>query len=1103
MSDNSLPTIIVNSTNMNWVNQSVNLYYYIFTSTTYTNTITFTKNTICEVLVVGGGGNGSSGTFSGGGGAGEVVYHPYYLFPSGIYTITVGDVSNNSTIKDSSLTTLFLANKGGGGGYVGGNGIIIPTCVGGTTPQAVSGSSSDYYIKFTSGGNNTIMFPVDTICQIFMIGGGGIGGSDSPGGSGGGPDGVPSGGGGAGAYYQTNYTFLANITYTIAIGSGGSSYDTNGGDTFIKDNNNNIIFKVLGGGAGGTYATAISGHNGGCGGGASQQYGIGYSIISSTNTNGIGFNGGNYIYDYDWIANTGKWTQGGGGGGGCGGPGYSCDGNASANGGDAINITITGTDMVVGGGGAGIGKNKYGSYVYSVGGSYNGIMVGGGYLNGVYANAVANTGSGGFVGGKPGSAGLFIIRYNSNNFNPSTGGSGGGGSGGTNIQSGASSTSSLYPPSQGTHNVANGTGGSASKGGDGGSVSYNFLSTTYGVGGTGATSTSTPITKTANTGNGGDGNGGIGASGVVIFRIKYNYINNNNNNINIITSNCNLISTTLNTSISSTGSIANGYYGTSCSIDKNNKYMVVGAWGENSTSGSQANNTGAAFIYTSTGDTTWGTPNRFTSPSPVSNGYFGCSCYINNYVMIIGACGENSTAGSQANYAGAAYVYTYDGTTWLTNPQRLISNSPVANGYFGYSCTMNNSNIIISAKGENSTAGSTANNAGAVYVYTYINNTLKWQYSQRLISSSPVANGNFGCSCAINSNYLVIGATGESTTPGNTADNSGAAYLSTLTSINPITWNNPTRLNYPSQLPTINSFFGNSCAISSNFIAINSCTMSSTATPNTNGIIYPYSYNNYANFIPKFDLPANVLIVGGGGDGGGDGTKYIYGGGGGGGQVLFGTYNFSTNTNYKINVGVANNASSISSSSLLFLANQGGIGGSTSRSISFANINGGGGAGFVNQAGNTNTLTAITQSGVSLITQGTSSSGLSTSGGTGASTDFNFNGNSYGLGGIGAVGSSYTEFSENKSTGTGGNGNGGVGSSGTIIIAYNCTASYGTNTVSTKNIINIANTFFTDSSSLSLSTTNRISNIANKYNISTKPIRYSSLNKSFNYIYNN
>lgn len=102
---------------------STNNYYTVFTSGTYS--VTFTRNAVCDVLLIGGGGGGSGNDTAGG--AGACIVSIGYTFTPGTYTITVGaggsgtNTTSGSRGGDSSIGNIFIAKGGGGGGSGGWN----------------------------------------------------------------------------------------------------------------------------------------------------------------------------------------------------------------------------------------------------------------------------------------------------------------------------------------------------------------------------------------------------------------------------------------------------------------------------------------------------------------------------------------------------------------------------------------------------------------------------------------------------------------------------------------------------------------------------------------------------------------------------------------------------------------------------------------------------------------------------------------------------------------------------------------------------------------------------------------------------------------------
>ena len=285
------PTIIVNSIKQTPSRiPGTQYYYYAFTSTTGTNTITFPQNTVCDILVVGGGGGGG-GKNGGGGGGGAVVYVPSCKLSANTYQVVVGNTSlTESNGNDSTFGTNFIIAKGGGRG---GNYDSDTATSGGSSGGMGAVQNNLYNRKPVGTGSSTGGF-----AGIIYQNTGGVAtlvrnGNTSLG---------ASGGGGAGAEAIDN-----NHMTTSGFGGNGIQIDIDG---------NNYYWGGGGGGAG--YISAVStisitGGAGGKGGGGGGGY---VPVTSSGGSGGTGgkTNGGSGSYLYG--GNGGANTGGGGGGGG-------------------------------------------------------------------------------------------------------------------------------------------------------------------------------------------------------------------------------------------------------------------------------------------------------------------------------------------------------------------------------------------------------------------------------------------------------------------------------------------------------------------------------------------------------------------------------------------------------------------------------------------------------------------------------------------------------------------------------------------------------------------------------------------------------------------
>lgn len=230
-------------------------------------------------------------------------------------------------------------------------------------------------IKFLTSG--VLKFTNEQLIDVFLVGGGGAGGARYAGGT------FPTytfGGGGGGGYTKTakQITLVANTSYSITIGSGGSgtSYTGGGNTTGFTQTANGGKVGYDGGkvGSGGTGTNARKGGDGGSGGGAGGRFETAGSGKGFRNGSG-GVDGGNGTDAEDTnkkygigqgtttreFGEVGSTVYSNGGRGGYGTPGVIIDGSSNTgdagSGGTTVSIksgsTYT-TEERAGSGGSGI-----------------------------------------------------------------------------------------------------------------------------------------------------------------------------------------------------------------------------------------------------------------------------------------------------------------------------------------------------------------------------------------------------------------------------------------------------------------------------------------------------------------------------------------------------------------------------------------------------------------------------------------------------------------------------------------------------------------------------------------------------------------------------
>ena len=191
---------------------------------------------------------------------------------------------------------------------------------------------------------------------------------------------------------------------------------------------------------------------------------------------------------------------------------------------------------------------------------------------------------------------------------------------------------------------------------------------------------------------------------------------------------------------------AGDYFGFSTSISGDT--AIIGAF--------RAGIGGAAYIYKYNGST-WIEQAKLEPSDKETDDYFGQSVSISGNIAIVGARNED-TGGSNA---GAAYIYQYDGSTWVEQA-KLQASDKKANSWFGFSTSISGDTAVVGAM-----------QVGTAYIYKY--NGSNWVEQTKLQASDNSTSNRFGYSVSISddTNTLVIGEPKRS----NGETDTGAAYI--------------------------------------------------------------------------------------------------------------------------------------------------------------------------------------------------------------------------------------------------------------------------------------------------------------------------------------
>ena len=167
---------------------------------------------------------------------------------------------------------------------------------------------------------------------------------------------------------------------------------------------------------------------------------------------------------------------------------------------------------------------------------------------------------------------------------------------------------------------------------------------------------------------------------------------------------------------------------------------------------------GAVRIYTPS-NSGWEYSVKLSPPTKGYKGGFGTTMVINQQydLLVVGAPKEICTTNGYM-VSGAAHVFRLDSAAseWVFS-QTLFPSQPVEFMDFGGAVAVHNFDIVVGAENDH---GAHANKAGSAYVFSMISAT-SFSQSSWLQANDGAQGDQFGCSVAIDSDYVIVGACAE------------------------------------------------------------------------------------------------------------------------------------------------------------------------------------------------------------------------------------------------------------------------------------------------------------------------------------------------------
>jgi hypothetical protein len=188
---------------------------------------------------------------------------------------------------------------------------------------------------------------------------------------------------------------------------------------------------------------------------------------------------------------------------------------------------------------------------------------------------------------------------------------------------------------------------------------------------------------------------------------------------------------------------ADDYFGRSVSISGD--VAVIGAYGDDDL-GSRS---GSVYIFRDNG-TSWVEEVKLLASDGEPDDYFGRFVSISDDVAVIGAYGDDDLD----SLAGSAYIFRDNGTSWVEEAKLLASDGE-AKDLFGRYVSVSGDVVVVGAYG-NDDNGSLS---GSAYIYRY--DGTSWVEEVKLLASDGDALDRFGHSVSVSGDVVVVGAYGD------------------------------------------------------------------------------------------------------------------------------------------------------------------------------------------------------------------------------------------------------------------------------------------------------------------------------------------------------
>ena len=155
---------------------------------------------------------------------------------------------------------------------------------------------------------------------------------------------------------------------------------------------------------------------------------------------------------------------------------------------------------------------------------------------------------------------------------------------------------------------------------------------------------------------------------------------------------------------------------------------------------------GSAYVFRFDG-TSWVEEQKLTASDAAWADLFGGSVAVSGETAVMGAQGDDCSAGDDC---GAAYVFRFNGNSWIEE-QKLTASDAEENDLFGSIVSVSGETIVVGVARDDCAAGQ---DCGSVYVFRF--NGTVWVEEQKLTASDAAEGHNFGSSVSVSGETILV-----------------------------------------------------------------------------------------------------------------------------------------------------------------------------------------------------------------------------------------------------------------------------------------------------------------------------------------------------------